>query len=307
MFAGIKNAGKLFGAILKVPFRYPAMLLPLLLVWLIYAPTVVYLQFYYNWENSTTTQALLVIFAFGFGVSVLLSISCFILLEQIRLIESGQKFSLVAPLPAALHNVWRALPITFLWAVIWFALTVVELLVRRKNERPDRNASPENIARTLAGTGSFSLSGAFFDALKKGVRMIAFLIFPAIAWEKHSKPIQRGLAVARTHKAEFAAGFGLTEIAAAVVFLPPVLIIYAVDKADTTLPDSGWFAIIIYCGFAWSLSMLIEQLFTAELYLWDMKWRRACEKAKSEGVTLPTLGEIPRPSIMDDFAEMADL
>ncbi len=307
MFAGIKNAGKLFGAILKVPLRYPAMLLPLLLVWLVYAPTVVYLQFYYDWENATTTEALLVIFAFGFGLSVLLSISCFILLEQIRLIESGQELSLTSPLPATFHNVWRALPVTFLWSVIWFILTVIELLVRRKNEQPDRNATPENIARTFAGTGSFSLSGAFFDALRKGVRMIAFLIFPAIAWEKHSKPIRRGLAVARTHKAEFATGFGLTEIAAAVVFLPPVLIIYIVDQTDATLPDSAWFAIIIYCGFAWSLSMLIEQLFTAELYLWDMKWRKACEKAKSEGTTLPTLGQVPRPSILDDVAEMIEL
>lgn len=304
MFTGVKNAGSLFGSIIRVPIRYPVMLLPLLIVWAVYAPLVVYLYFYFDWETASATQAFAIVFGFILALSILLSFSCFILLEQIRLIETGERLSLLRPIGVAIKNVWRALPITMAWALIWFAITVVEMIVRRKDTAADNEPTAENIARTLGGHGSFSLSGAFFDALKKGVRMIAFLIFPAVAWERHDKPVRRGLAVARAHKSEFASGFVLTELAAAIVFIPPAIVFAVADNSDVVISDDVWFAVIIYAGFAWSFSLLLEQFFTAELYLWDLNWRTACEEAKNNGEPAPVLGDVKRPSILDGTTDM---
>ncbi|GJL90403.1 MAG: hypothetical protein DHS20C04_00620 [Hyphococcus sp.] len=137
--------------------------------------------------------------------------------------------------------------------------------------------------------------------------MIAFLIFPAVAWEQSSKPIKRGLQVARTHSTEFASGILLTEIASAVVFLPPALLFYVVDEAEITVSDGVWYWVIVYCAFAWSISIMLEQLFTAELYLWDMKWRKACDTAMLAGDPAPVLKDVPRPSILDDIKEFEGL
>lgn len=282
---------------------HPALLAPLLFVWLFYAPAILYLQFFLPWDSLSSVQTIAVVFGAIFVFSVALSMSCFWLLELIRRIESGESLNILATLPAAVGNVFRAFHVTLLWALIWFVLTLLASLFRRRGEKDDESFSAKNAAKTLSGYASASLSGAFFDALKKGVRMIAFLIYPAVAWESARAPIKRGLGVARTHATEFASGFILTELAAAIVFLPPALLFYVTDEAEIVLSDGVWYVVIVYCAFAWSISILLEQLFAAELYLWDMKWRKACAEAQDRGAVAPKLRDVPRPSILDDVKE----
>lgn len=305
MFDGIKNAGSIVGTVIQVPIRYPPVLLPLLVVWVLYAPAVIFLYFYYDWADGSVSQNLSVIFSFILFLSASISFSCFILLEQIRRIETGVKPGLIIPFAIATQNFLRALPVVFSWALIWFAITILDIILNRKETPGYEDPSPENIARLMGGDGVLSLGRAFFEALKKGARMLAFLIFPAIAWERSDKPILRGIAVARSHKTEFATGFFLTEIVASIVFIPPA-IIFAASEFDIAISNEVWFAVIIYSGFAWSLSLLVEQLFTAELYLWDKKWRRACEIAETAGESVPKLRDIKRPSILDDVADLGD-
>lgn len=305
MFAGIKNAGALFSSIIRVPFRYPVLLVPLFFVWAAYAPVLVYMKFYFPWETVSLGVGLAAAFGFIFLLSYLISLSAFMLLEQIRMIENGSSPSVAWPVRVAFWNSIRALHVTLIWALLWFAITVAEMLVRRgRSDAGADEPTPENVAKLLGGYERFSLSAAFLDALKKGVRMIAFLIYPAIAWEGHDRPIRRGLSVARTHKTAFASGFVLTDIAAAVVFLPPAIVFMLSEKTDVAIGDTVWFAVILYCGFAWSFSILIEQLFTAELYLWDLNWRRECDAAEAKGGRAPALGDVKRPSILDDHADM---
>jgi len=283
------------------------MLAPLLFVWAFYAPSILYLQFFLDWDSLSTLQASGVVFGAILLFSVALSFSCFWLLEIVRRIESGEPGEILRSLPPAAENVCRAFHVTLMWAFIWFILTIVAALVRRKNEDTNQSFTAENAARTLSGQGSFSLSGAFFDALNKGIRMIAFLIYPAVAWERNDAPIKRGLGVARVHAPEFASGFILTELAAAIVFLPPAILFWFVGEAEISLSDGVWYAVIVYCAFAWSISILLEQLFAAELYLWDMKWRKACSEAEISGAPLPKLRDVSRPSILDDIKEFDTL
>ena len=282
---------------------YPALLVPLLFVWMVYGPSILYLEYFFPWDSLSQFDLFVTSFGVIFFFSGALSLSCFWLLELIRRIEAGESLAPITAFPSALKNTLAAIHVVLAWAIIWFVLAVLSAIFSRKGEEEDKSFSAENAARTLSGSGSFSLSSAFFDAISKGVRMVAFLIFPAFAWESSSAPIKRGLSVARTHAVEFSSGFVLTELAAAVIFLPPALVFLVADKTDIVLGDGVWVAVMIYCAFAWSVSILLEQLFTAELYLWDMKWRKACDEAKSQNKEAPALRDVPRPSILDNINE----
>lgn len=85
MFDSVKNASSLFSSVLKAAVTHPVLIVPLGLVWGIYAPLVVYLHFYFDWNSVSAFQGFGVIFGFIFAISVLISASCFMLLEQIRL------------------------------------------------------------------------------------------------------------------------------------------------------------------------------------------------------------------------------
>jgi hypothetical protein len=204
----------------------------------------------------------------------------------------------------------KILPIAIIWATIWFILTIIEALLSKKKEgKEEFNA--ENAAKTLANYGEFSLSRTFIKALEKGIRMIIFLILPAVAWEDLSfaHAIKKGLGVLKSHLAEFASGYALTYAAAAIVFLPPAIIFELGTGRDGNPPlihfsDSVWVGVIIYIGFAWSFCMYLEQMFTANLYLWHLKWERKVESAKNQGQPLPEFKDVEQPSLLDNIPDL---
>ena len=308
MFQGVKNGTGLIKESFKAFGKYPSLVIPLLVCWAIYAPIIVHLKFFFVWDNYSTSQQLAIVFFVILIFSFILSVSCLILLELIQQIETGNRLNIFTATFSSIPNVVKSLPVTVAWAVIWFVITVIEMLLRRRRDDDDEDMdfNAENVAKTVAGFEEFSLSAAFFEALRKGVRMIAFLIYPAIAWEKNgfSKSVKKGLAVAKTHKAEFVTGFVLTDLAAAVVFLPPAILFILSGKFHIEFPEWVWFTTIIYFGFAWSFSMFLEQMFTAELYLWHLLWEKDCSIAKNNGGEMPKLEDVKRPSNMDTIPDL---
>lgn len=295
------------GAALQAFVTYPSLLVPLLVCWAVYAPVVIYLKYSLDW----TAYSLGGQFGFAFSAillfSVVISFSCLTLLATVKQIETEGRPNIAVACGLALLNTVRALPIAVLWAVIWFTLAVLEAIFNRnRDEDGTPDFSTEDVAKTLAGFDSWSLSGAFFDALQKGVRMLAFLIYPALLWESGSttQSIKRGLAVARAHKVEFFTGFALTELFSAIVFLPPAILFILSGKFDVEFADWVWITTIIYIGFAWSLSILMEQLFTAELYVWHMNWEKASAEAQQTGSAPPKLRDVKRPSLTDGVPDM---
>src|SRR5688572_22566430 len=75
---------RIFKDSLKVFWVRPILSLPLFICWLIYAPTVVYLKFYFPWKQLSTMQTILVAFLVILFFSVILSVSCLFLLEMIQ-------------------------------------------------------------------------------------------------------------------------------------------------------------------------------------------------------------------------------
>lgn len=300
MFNRLDKGGQLIGAALRAFWAYPQLIAPLLATWILYAPAVIYLRFYVSWDSLPTASVLGVVLAAAVYFSLIISASCLVLLELIEQIETDMRPALGSAVVEALRDTGRALPIAMLWASVWFVLMVIEMFMPSSDDG-ESEPDAEGIARTLGGWDSFSFSRAFIEAVSKGVRMLAFLVYPAIAWEDDSpmRALKKGLAVARAHRIEFASGFVLTELAAGIVFLPPGVIFLASSKFDISFPQWVWVATIIYCAFAWSFSVMLEQLFAAELYLWHLLWERECASASSLGHALPSIEAVPVPSLLD--------
>ena len=312
MFKGIKTAKELIKQSLVLLGKRPSLLVPLLLCWALYAPIVLYFQFFFNWSQYPTSLVLLIVFGIITIFSLIIGISCLILLELIEQIESDENVSILNAFWSVIKSdLLRALPILLVWAFLWFIIQIIQVFFRQRNSKSkDKEFSAQNAARTLAGIDQgWSLSGAFFEALKKGLRMIVFLILPAIAWEE-LLPIsatKKGLSILRARISEFAVGFVLSEAVAAFIFLPVGIIVSFVDEFEIVLSSEIWFVIIIYCAFAWSFSLYIEQMFAAELYLWHLKWVEAINVAKKNKESLPIFSHIRPPSILDDIPELVKL
>lgn len=292
---------------LGVLWKYPWFAVPILLVWLIYAPGVLYFKYSFQWNRHNATESAIIVYFFIVVFSFCILLACDILLELIKQMESDEP-SLTAAVAATFRkDLTNLLPLAFAWGTIWFLLSLIEACLRRRDDsggvEPELDA--QGAAEALAGFDSFSLSAAFFEALKKGVRMVVFLILPAIAWEDMNfiNATRKGLAVLKAHKGVFARGYALTYAASAVAFLPPSILFMLGSRHRGHppifhFPDGVWVAAIIYMGLVWSFSVYLEQMFGAQLYLWHMKWERKFEVATLSKRPLPLFEDIEPPVLL---------
>jgi hypothetical protein len=291
---------------LNVFRAYPSFLVPIFLVWIFYASGILYLKYDYRWSLHGAGPDIGVAFLFLLAVSFLILISFTMVLEMIRQFEGGKPSFRKAMDKVVGRDMLGVLPLAVIWALIWLVLTIIEaMLSKSKKNKGGGDFTAENAAITLADYGKFSFSAAFIEALQKGVRMVMFLILPAIAWENLGfvKAVKKGLAVFRAHPGLFGSGYALTYAAAAVVFLPAVVVLelgtsHHGNPPLVHFPACVWVATIIYMGFAWTLSIYLEQMFMAQLYLWHMKWEKATAEAKEEGKPAPLFKDVPRPELL---------
>ncbi|HOD39396.1 MAG TPA: hypothetical protein PKW98_01410 [Candidatus Wallbacteria bacterium] len=316
MFEGISNGWDMFKESIKVFMKYPVMIFPLLFVWCVYAPMILYMKYGLKWEKFSGGESILIVTAFIFAFAFLLAMSCSVLLELIQQIESGKSPDLLKAVFETLAlNLVKMIPIVIVWTVLWVLLTIISALIRRKNEEDDSEFNAENAAKTLAGAdGEFSFSSYFIDALKKGVRMIVFLILPGIAWENRGcfDAVKKGLSVFRLHLYEFTSGFVLTELASFIIFFP-VALMFALGSAKKgrppiiVFPEQAWYLAMVYIAFAWSYTIYLEQMFVAELYLWHIKWEREFDKLRASGDMRPfSFYDVKRPSLLDDTPDLVE-
>jgi hypothetical protein len=307
MYQGVKNGWQLIKESIKVFNRYPKFIIPLLVTWLFYALIVLYLEYCFNYDGYTGFQIFLIVFGIIFVFAFLLSFSCSMLLELIQQIESGKEMSVVSAFKYTLtYNTIKILPIVFIWTIVWVVLIVIQAILSKSKKRGKTSFSAENAAKTLAGFQEISFSKAFFEVLEKGFRMVIFLILPAISWENLSfwKSVKKGIGVFKSNLSVFVTGFVLTSLASFIIFLPPALLFYISEELKISFPDWVWVITIIYISFAWSYSIYLEQMFTAELYLWNYKWEKEVVKAQAENRPIPKLNDIPRPSILDEVNDL---
>jgi hypothetical protein len=309
MILNLKNERTIIKAAFVLFGRHPKILLPLLIVWSVYAPIIIWYKFFYDGTNNYTV-------AFGIitSFSFILSMSCSILLELIEDLETGKPSSLLrATGHSLLFNFPRAIFLILLWTLVWFFLCVLQAICSKKKDSSSDEFNASNAAKAVAGLdGDFSLSAAFFDALRKGVRMLVFLIMPAISWEGRGpvSSFKRGLNILKSNLGEFTKGFLLTELTSTLIFLPvSVLLIFLWFTRkmgiDQHLSAEFWTVVFIYIAFAWSFSIYLEQMFCAELYLWHLKWEDAIRVAKQKGRKGPTsISQVKKPCLLDEVNDL---
>lgn len=290
---------------LNVFKAYPSFLLPIFAVWGAYVPGVLYLKYGYRWEAHGPRQDFAVAFLFIFALSFSILMSCAVVLEMIRQIETGRPSLPRAIAKAFGQDMVRILPLALVWAIIWFVLTLIEAVLSKRRDHDDGALTAQNAAITIANYRNFSFSAAFIEAVNKGVRMVVFLIMPAIVWENLGfyEATKKGLAVLRAHLSDFGAGYALTYAAAAIVFLPPAIIFELGTGRHGNpplvhFPDSVWVGTIIYMGLAWSFCIYLEQMFMAQLYLWHMKWEESVSRAKTSNGPLPSFNDVACPELL---------
>jgi hypothetical protein len=313
MFEKAKSGWEIIGASIRAFAKFPQLLIPLLFSWIFYAGTIIYFNFVFDWKSLEDRAAFALCFGIIFGFSTLLCFSASWLLEMIEQIETGKPLNVGTALGETIGvNLLRMLPIAFLWATVWFALIVVDVLTsKRKSESEDqKELSFKNATEVLAGTiEQSSWSSLSIDMIQKLVRMLVFLSLPAVCWRGMFgfSAMGEGLRTARKHAVEFLAGYVLSGAAAALLFLPVALPAYLDAKKIIHVPAEAWPVMFVYLAFAWSFSIYIEQMFTAELYLWHMKWDKAVKHAQKNGAIEPKLSEIKRPSMVDETADLNDI
>ncbi len=305
VLGGVKTGFELVADSVRVFRRYPRLVVPLLLTWVCIAALILWARFFR--PELGLQGALLLGFLLVLVQAFLLAFSCSMLLEMVEQVERGGEPSLERAFRDSLgENLVAMLPLVLVWSVVWFLLSVVQALFE-DDSRDSEDYSPENAARALAD-GSGSLLGAGIDALKKGVRMLVFLVMPAIAWEGRGfrDAVGRGYDVFRNNVAAFVTGFSLTYVLAGLLFLPVSLLLFAVDEGLLTLSSTQWYLVIGYSGLVWTVSIYLEQMFVADLFLWHKEYEQAVAAARRRGHERPSMREVPRPTLLDDVASLEE-
>lgn len=94
MFKGIKNGAGLISASFKTFRQYPILLFPIFVVWLIYAPLIIYFKWHFNWDLYSGKAQFMILFLIIYLLAFILSISCSVMLELLQQKETGKIFNL---------------------------------------------------------------------------------------------------------------------------------------------------------------------------------------------------------------------
>jgi hypothetical protein len=293
VFEGIAQGWNLFSNSVKVLLKRPILAFPLLMAWTIISAMVLYLRYYYQFPSSIQL-ILLNVFIIIFVASFIICLGALIMLELVQQIERDGKVSLARAAGEAFSTgALKVIPIAFIWAVVWFILTLISALTSKK-DRGKGNASAEDAARTLAGAGSpFTWWRLGVDMFNKLVRMYVFLSLPAIAWEDKGpfKALKRSFSILTKHPIEFMSAYTLTAFAAWLMAIPTAIVFY-MDDSGMSITPIVWTIVMIYIGLVWSASIYLEQMTTGLLYQWHMRWTGAGSKG--------SLSSVQAPSIMED-------
>lgn len=272
-------------------FKKPIFILPISFSWVLLMAAAVYLQYYFQFPDSFFLS-LLYIYLIIFLFSITICIANLMMIEFIQQIESGQNISFTRTFGASFGiNLIKAVPLAMVCGPLWIILVILRILTSRKRGNKKTEPSVKEIKATLADL-SFPL--LFFDLslrlTEKLTRMVVFLALPSIAWENQGplSAIKRAFHVIEMHTTQFLTTYTLT-FATSVVLGIPLVTFIVLDSQVGGFPKILWTVVILFEGFVWSLSVYLEQMATAMLYLWHVKWTKNGAKGKLNSVSKPDL------------------
>lgn len=304
----------------RVFLTYPRLLFPIIFMWIIYIPVLIFGINHINWYSSNLRDIIYPLFFLYFIFTTLTAIACSTLLEMIEQIENKREISFLKALKITFtENFNDILPILIVWSVLWIAATSIELIFSRvrKVYKTYRDVTSTNIKEEvedevdmainfLKGDIKFTPSVLFIEVLKRGLRMIVFLILPAIAWDNLDfyDATKKAFKIITSEFLTFASGFLTTGIVILFIFLPPAIALYLQWTGNIQMKPFNYFVMAVYVLFALSYAMYIEQMFMAQIYLWYRKWEEIALKSVEKGYRIPPIEDIPVPSILDNINDL---
>jgi hypothetical protein len=126
--------------------------------------------------------------------------------------------------------------------------------------------------------------------MEKLIRMVVFLMLPAIAWENASplSASRKAFDTIRQHPAQFIANYSLS-VAVTTVIAIPLAFILTLAARGVNFSSGVWVGIIIWEGIVWTIGVYLEQMSGAMLYLWHLKWLKNGANGKIISVQKPNL------------------
>jgi hypothetical protein len=277
----------------SILLKKPIFILPILFSWLVVAFIILYLRYYFVFPKGIFPVFGIFFFAI-FLITFIISISNLLMLEFVEQIESGKKASLFKALGEVISiDLIRVIPISLVWAIIWFMIFVIRVLTSKATKNSKRaTPSIRDAARTLGGmnNGPFTWLKLGLSMFEKLVRMTVFMTLPAISWENKGpeKAFKRAVEIIKQHPFQFINAYSLTGFAGLLMALP-LLPIYILDEMGIALSSTVWLIVLIYEGIIWSLGIYLEQMNVSLLYLWHLKWLRKGGVGDIESVEKPNL------------------
>ncbi|MBQ9150515.1 hypothetical protein IJX73_06250 [bacterium] len=285
--------------------KHPILIIPALTAFTINSAISIYYTEIFNWEDIPGNTASVLIFLIILSYCLVLSFCNFILLEQIRYIETKNKPKLHTTINRVVANTIITLPITIFWALLDLLLRIIKALQQNGSDEINEidldEFSFEKLAKILNKPQDLNFITLGIDAIQSGLRMIIFFIQPAIAWESENtiNALKKGMACIKANIGEFTIGLLASEFMFFTLTLP-IGIIFAISEANIThFSETIWLIVTIYTLFASSLYIFIQQTFAASLYLWNLNWLKAAQRAYKNNQQIPKLKDIKKPSLLD--------
>lgn len=280
-------------------FKHPKGLFPFFLAWALnlWVGFIVYSNV--DFDTKSDTEKVLIVFGLTIVFTALVSISSLILLELVEQHETRGRMSLLKAIYDALvKDLYRAIPVIIVWAIVKFLIMILKSALSSKSKNGSSRRSSYSSRR----------ADRFLDTLQTGARMAMFIVLPAIAWEPVSpmEAAKKGMDVYKNHLVHMLTGLYLSKILGFITFVP-ALIVFVLAVQLQLFSTGLIIGLVIYIGLTWSFGMMVEQLYTAELYIWYKKFEDEKAKAEYEGTEQPqSMKDVKRPSIFDDLPDFSD-
>jgi len=289
----------------KFLFKYPKSLVSILIFWFVFA-MIMFVVYglsllgndVSNFIESLSFLIMTILLVISYSISI--SIASLFLLELIEQHETTGTMSIKKALADTIkRDVLKTIPLIIIWSVVIFVIRVVQFIIA---------FIVGMIRSALHIGGGFNWNGgsSIFNTLLKGVRVFIFFALPAIAWEELSTllAIKKSWKVIKTTWVEIIGAITFSNMVFLLTIIP-ILVLYFLQESGSISEDVVIYILIIMCCFMFSFTTLIQQLFSAEIYLWFLKWETTCKNALQEDEVLPNFNEIDRPTFFDQIPNLA--
>jgi hypothetical protein len=278
--ASISLALKIVKGSLRLLKHYPIIILPLMPIFAMVVGVLITLTF-----TSKFLLAVLAVWSVAFALMFSFAISSQMLFQ----IHQGNSPSISSAFsaPSTLRMIPRVLLLSSIWYLLVFFLVIIESIIRGLLGRLS-----ENLADAVIGF----FFGTIADALRmSGFMLIAIMTFEDVSLEKAFTELKR---ILRDSPIVALGGLALTKIVSLLIGL--VFYVLPSDLAQTLPGILVWLVLLTISGIGWVLTIYLEQLFVAGLYLYNAQpesplVRIILDDFIDHELPLPTLPEVTQP------------